>query len=74
MDTDTILVMGIILGAVTIPGLLNSMSESRSPRVPVLMMLISAALIVYAVQGNTSGYKPSDLPDVFSRVFKRLLN
>ncbi len=67
------LVLGIILGALSIPTMLNAYSEGRAPRFALMVVLISGTLIVLAVKGNTSGYTPSELPEVFARVFKRLM-
>ena len=74
MDSDLMLVVGIILGGLSIPALLNAFSDGRAPRLASIVVLIAGILIFLAVRGHSGGYAPSDLPDVFRRVFGRLIN
>ena len=68
------LVVGIILGVMSIPAMLNAFSDGRAPRLASIVVLIAGILIFLAVKGHTGSYAPSDLPDVFGRVFRRLMN
>ena len=72
MDSDLMLVTGIILGVLSIPAMLNAYSDGRAPRLASIVVLIAGALIVVAVKDHPSGYTPAELPDVFSRVFRKL--
>ena len=72
MDTDLMLVIGIILGVLSIPSLLNAYSDGRAPRFASIVVLIAGTLIFLAITQHTAGYTPAELPDVFARVFKRL--
>ena len=68
------LVAGIILGALSIPAFLNAFSESRAPRAAAIVALSGGVLIFLALKDHSAGYSWAELPQVFGRVFKRLLN
>lgn len=72
MDTDLMLVTGIILGVLSIPSMLNAFSDGRAPRAAAVVVMIAGGLIVLATQNHSGGYSPSELPHVFSKVFGRL--
>jgi hypothetical protein len=72
MDTDLMLVIGIILGVLSIPAMLNAFSDGRAPRTASITVLIAGILIFLAVNEHRPVYKPSDLPDVFARVFRHV--
>jgi hypothetical protein len=74
MDTDLMLVVGIILGVMSIPAMLNAFSDGRAPRAASIIVLIAGVLIFLAVNEHRPAYKPSDLPDVFARVFRQLFD
>lgn len=73
MDTDLFLVIGVVLGGLAIPSLLNAYSEGRPPRFAAMLAIAAGALIVLAVTNNPVGYKLEDIPDVFTRVVGRML-
>lgn len=68
------LVTGIILGVLSIPAMLNAFADGRAPRLASIVILIAGVLIVIATQKHAGGYTPSELPDVFGRVFRRFLS
>jgi len=74
MDSDLFLVLGLVIGALSFPAVISAFSESRAPRVASIMVVIAGALIVLAVFNKPSGYKLSDVPDVFVHVVGRYLN
>ena len=74
MDTDIILVMGILLGALALPSMLSAYSEARTPRTGAIMVLISSVLIVVALTQKPTGYRFKDIPNVFVAVIARALN
>ena len=74
MDSDLLLVIGIILGALSIPALISAFSESRPPRAAAILIMIASVLIVAAIWQKPSGYQIADIPDVFFRVVGRLVN
>ena len=74
MDTDLMLVTGIILGVLSIPAMLSAFSDGRAPRFASVVVLIAGILIFVAVTERSGGYSFPELPQVFGRVFGRLLN
>ena len=74
MDTDLMLVTGIILGVMSIPALLNAFADGRAPRVVSIVVLIAGTLVVVAMTQHSGDYSFAELPQVFGRVFSRLVN
>ncbi|OED50355.1 hypothetical protein [Leisingera sp. S232] len=72
MDTDLALILGLVIGAFTVPSLMSSISERRPPRASFLTILIAVSLITYAVVLKPGGYSIDEIPDVFFRVVGRL--
>lgn len=74
LDTDLLLVIGIVLGALSIPSLLSAYSESRAPRAGAVIVLVSGVLILVALTRHAAGYSFAEIPDVFLRVIGRYTN
>jgi hypothetical protein len=74
MNSDLMLVVGLIVAALSLPAVLNAWSESRAPRAGSIMVMIAIGLIVAAVQTKPGGYTVAEVPDVFFSVIGRLLN
>ena len=74
MDTDLMLVTGIILAVMSIPAMLNAFADGRAPRLALIVVLIAGTLVVIAMTQHGGGYTFAGLPDVFGRVFGRLFN
>jgi hypothetical protein len=74
MDTDLILVIGIIIAVLTLPALLAAFSESRPPKAASIMLMIAGVLIVVALTQRPTGYTFGEIPDVFMRVLRRVLS
>ena len=68
------LVVGIILGVLSIPSMLNAFSDGRPPRYASIVVLIAGVLIFLAITRHTAGYTPAELPEVFAKVFRRFTN
>ena len=73
MDTDLILVIGIIVAALSIPSLLAAYSEARAPRAGAILLLIGGVLIVVALTQHGPGYTFAELPDLFVKVIGRYI-
>ena len=73
MDPDLMLIAGLVFGGLSVPSIMSSVSERRAPRVPLLMILISGALILSAAWLKPGGYEVSQIPDVFFDVLGRYL-
>jgi len=74
VDTDLLMVIGIVLCGLAIPSLLAAFSESRPPRAGAIMVLIGGILIVVALNKATHTYTFAEIPDLFLRVIGRLVN
>jgi hypothetical protein len=74
MDTDLILVIGILLSALAIPSLLSAYSETRVPRTGAIMILVGGVLVMVALTQRPTGYRIDDIPSVFVSVLARALN
>ncbi len=68
MTADLYLVIGLIIGAFTIPSILGALSEGRAPRTAAIMVLIAGGLIVLAVKEKPGGYTLNDIPQAFVNV------
>lgn len=68
MQSDVFLVAGLLLILVGFPSLLSAFSESRTPRLAMVLFMAGAALVVLAVTGRPGGYAIADIPDAFLRV------
>ena len=73
MDTDLALILGIVLGGLSIPSILSAISETRPPRMSSLLLLAAAGLIAYAMMSRPGGYRLEQIPDVFFSVLGRFL-
>lgn len=73
MDTDLFLVLGVCLGGLAIPSMLNAYSEGRPPRFAALLAVAAGTLIVLAVINNPVGYDLEDIPKAFTRVVARII-
>jgi uncharacterized membrane protein len=73
MDTDLALILGIILGGLSVPSILSAMSEARPPRVSSLLLLAGVGLIAYAVMTRPGGYRLEQIPDIFFSVLGRFV-
>ena len=74
MNTDLILVAGLVLSALSFPALLAAYSESRPPRMGALMLLIGGVAIAVALTQHPSGYTFGEIPHVFVRVIGSFMN
>lgn len=73
MDSDLILIIGLVLGLLCIPAAMAAYSENRPPRAPLITLIIAAAMVIFALQSKPGGYAVSDIPEVFFSVVARYL-
>ncbi|GLT11836.1 hypothetical protein GCM10007928_40680 [Sulfitobacter porphyrae] len=73
MDPDLALVLGIVIGALSIPSILSALSDRRAPRASALTILIAGGLVLYAAQNKPQGYALEEVPDIFVNVVARYM-
>jgi Na+/proline symporter len=74
MNSDIMLVVGIILAVMSLPALIGALSEGEAPRAGAIVAMIATGLITFAIMSKPSGYAIGDIPEVFLRVIGRLIN
>lgn len=74
LDSDLLLVIGLVIGAVTIPSIIAAISDSRAPRAAAVGLVLAGALVLVAIVTKPGGYTASQIPNVFAQVFARVLN
>ena len=67
MNPDMFLAIGLVFGALSVPGILASLSENRPPRVSILTSLIALGCIFTAFYLRPNGYGMDEIPDAFMR-------
>lgn len=73
MDTDLVLILGLLLIVFAIPAAMSAYSDSRLPVAPAATLLIAAGMIAFAHISHPGGYAPREVPDVFFTVVGRYL-
>ncbi len=73
MDPDLVLTIGLVLAVLGFPSLISAMTDARAPRMAALLLVSSAACILYAVVMKPGGYAVNELPDVVLSVVGRFL-
>jgi hypothetical protein len=74
MDSDVLLVVGVTFAFLGFPTFVNAYSQSRFPKLAVILFAIGAALIFVANDRRMGGYEVADLPGAFARVFSQVWN
>lgn len=72
MNSDLMLVVGLVVGILSLPVLLNAWTEGRAPRAGAILVMIAIGLVFAAAQTKPGGYAVDEVPDVFFRVLGRL--
>jgi hypothetical protein len=74
VDPDLFFVIGLVVGALSIPALISAFSESRAPRAAAIMVMISAGLILVALLQKPGGYEMGEIPAVVLGVVGGFVN
>jgi hypothetical protein len=74
MDTDLLLIIGLVVTILAVPSVISAFSESRPPRAAAVMFLIGGTLVAVALTQGATRYTMGDMPEVLSRVIARYLN
>lgn len=73
MDPDLALVLGVVLGALSVPSVLSALSDRRAPRASAVTILIAGGLVLYAAQQMPGGLNLATIPDKFASVMARYM-
>lgn len=72
MNSDVMLVTGIVVALMAVPAMLSAWSDGRVPRAAAIMVMIASGLVVAALWARPGGYTVADVPDAFLRVIRML--
>ncbi|MCI5111696.1 MAG: hypothetical protein MRY75_14190 [Marivita sp.] len=70
MDPDTLFVIGLGLGVLSIPAVVSSISKGDRPRIATITLMIAGTMIVWAISNKPGGYSIENIPAVVARVLK----
>ncbi|GFE65032.1 hypothetical protein [Litoreibacter roseus] len=73
LSNDLILVIGIVIGVLTIPAIFAAVTGGTAPRIATVSAVISGALVLYAIYNQPGGYAVEELPRIVGSVFGSLL-
>ncbi|MEP4197172.1 MAG: hypothetical protein ABJL99_16220 [Aliishimia sp.] len=73
IEPDLALVVGLVLGGLSVPSIMSAWSDSRAPRASALTLLIAFGFVLFALQTQPGGYAMKEIPNVFVRVFAQYL-
>ena len=73
MDPDLALVIGVVLGVLSVPSILSALSDKRAPRASAITVLIAGGLILLAIQSKPGGLEMEQIPDIFVSVIARYM-
>ncbi len=71
MDPDLFIVIGVTVIGFSLPSIVGAYSESRFPKVAVILILIGGGLVAAAVKEQPGRYSFGSIPDAFVRVIGR---
>lgn len=62
MDPDTLFVIGLALGVLSIPAVVSSISRGDRPRIATITLMIAGTMMVWALSNKPGGYAIEDIP------------
>ncbi len=74
MDSELLLMIGLVVAVMAIPALISAFGASRPPRAAAVAAAIGGALIVIAISLHPGGFRAQDLPEIAARVIDRYVN
>ena len=73
MDTDLLLVLGLVMAWLGVPAFFAAFANRRSPFTAAAMIVLGGGCIAWAFLQHPGGYELGDVPDVIFRVIGRFL-
>ena len=73
MDPDLIFIIGVVLGVFSVPSIMSAIADGRAPRMAALIIILSGAMILWAVTEKPGGYSFTEIPHLFVTVVGRYL-
>ncbi len=72
MDSDLIMVLGIVIFAAAIPATISAFSYGNPPRLAMIAVVLGGGMIVGANMSVPGGYRVEEIPQLFVRVIEGL--
>ena len=72
MEPDTLFVIGLGLGVLSIPAVVSSISKGERPRIATITLMISGVMLVWAMSNKPGGYSVESIPAVVARVLQNI--
>jgi hypothetical protein len=73
MDTDLVLISGIVIIILSFPAMISAFASDRSLLGAIVFAAIGAAMVVVAYFYSAEGYQPEDIPQAFLKVLARII-
>lgn len=70
MDPDTLFVIGLVLGVLSIPAVVSAISKGERPRIATITLMIAGAMVVWAMSNKPGGYAIEAIPAVVAKVLR----
>ncbi len=74
VTNEFILVLGLVIGVLAIPGIFSAIVDGNPPRVAAFAIVVSGAMIIYAIFNTPGGYSVDELPQMIARVVASIIN
>ncbi|SDI86717.1 hypothetical protein [Aliiruegeria lutimaris] len=75
LDLDLVFVIGLIVCILSVPAFLGAYSEGRSLRAGMILVIVGAGLIAFAVVQTPLGtYSATKIPEIFTKVAGSILH
>ena len=73
MDYDLIFVIGLTMVAFAVPSAVSAYSDRRWPSTALVLLVLGAGSMAYAVQENPGAYATDTVDDVIVRVVAKVI-
>ncbi len=73
IDPDLMLIVGLVFAVLSVPSIIGAFSESRAPRLGIIMIVIGAGMVAWAINAKPGEFSFEELPETFISVIARYL-